>query len=330
MADVVLVAACSHSPYLYTSPELWDEGRRRRRIHPDVPIDPPEVNEAKHAQCMKAFATLREKVEAVKPDVLLVFGDDQYEQFNFSNFPAFGLYIGEEVAGTHPEVYGPRILLRDFETPERTVKAPGHPELGKRLAEALFERDFDLAFSLERPNKERGIGHAFINPSFYLDPAYDIPIVPFWVNCYFPPQPTGKRCYRLGKAVREALADVPLDVRVAVVASGGLWHTPGMPNQLLDENFDQGILQRLRAGDALSLADFFDETPWQYPAEPPPGELRGMMGWTGMTGGPGSGTGETRNWLIAAAVVDGMAPTFLDYVPVYASPCGMGFAYWDL
>lgn len=55
-----------------------------------------------------------------------------------------------------------------------------------------------------------------------------------------------------------------------------------------------------------------------------------MMGWTGMTGGPGSGTGETRNWLIAAAVVDGMAPTFLDYVPVYASPCGMGFAYWDL
>jgi hypothetical protein len=42
----------------------------------------------------------------------------------------------------------------------------------------------------------------------------------------------------------------------------------------------------------------------------------------------GSGAGETRNWLIAAAVMEGKPADYADYVPVYASPCGMGFAYW--
>jgi hypothetical protein len=45
--------------------------------------------------------------------------------------------------------------------------------------------------------------------------------------------------------------------------------------------------------------------------------------------GLGSGTGEIRNWLIAAAVAGESPATIVDYVPVYASPCGMGFAYWD-
>ena len=49
-----------------------------------------------------------------------------------------------------------------------------------------------------------------------------------------------------------------------------------------------------------------------------------------MSAGVGSGVGETRNWLVAAAVADGVGGSVVDYVPVYASPCGMGFAYWDM
>ena len=46
--------------------------------------------------------------------------------------------------------------------------------------------------------------------------------------------------------------------------------------------------------------------------------------------GIGSGTGETRNWVVAAGAADGKPGVVLDYVPVFSSPCGMGFAYWDL
>ncbi len=45
--------------------------------------------------------------------------------------------------------------------------------------------------------------------------------------------------------------------------------------------------------------------------------------------GLGSGTGETRNWVAAASMVDGIPGTVVDYIPVYASPCGVSFAYWE-
>src|SRR6266540_2734454 len=170
MAEIVLVEAMSHSPYLYSPPEWWDENRQRRPISPKVPVDSFETNQAKHAQCMENFGKLRERVEETKPDVLLVFGDDQLEQFNFNNFPAFGIYLGEELIGTDPTFLGRRILHGENVEKPGQVVGKGHPELGKRLIESLMDRGFDIAFSLERPNKERGIGHAFVNPSYYVNP----------------------------------------------------------------------------------------------------------------------------------------------------------------
>ena len=52
-------------------------------------------------------------------------------------------------------------------------------------------------------------------------------------------------------------------------------------------------------------------------------------GGTGILLGVGGGTGETRNWIVAAAVADGQPATVIDYVPIYASPIGTSFAYWD-
>ena len=74
----------------------------------------------------------------------------------------------------------------------------------------LVSDGFDLAFSNELPDEHEGMGHAFMRPMYYLDPEYKLPMVPFSVNCYYGPQPTGKRCYQLGRAVRAA------SVRVSV------------------------------------------------------------------------------------------------------------------
>ena len=78
------------------------------------------------------------------------------------------------------------------------------------------------------------------------------------------------------------------------------------------------------------MADEFDAEGASPPADYSPQTARWIDGGTGMYTGIGSGTGETRNWVAAAGVADGKAGVVLDYVPVFASPCGMGFAYWDM
>lgn len=335
MARVVLVAACSHSPYLFDTPDTWTASRERRQLRHDVPWDSAEVNAAKHARCMSAFATLREKLAAAKPDVLLVFGDDQYEQFRFTNFPAFALCLAEAFEATAPPVFSGGLMRKGWPevSAEHRVRARGHPELGKHLTVGLMSRGFDVAFCLDLPDKEHGLGHAFSHPSYYIDPDYSVPILPFFINCYYPPQPTGRRCYELGRAVRQLIQDAPTDLRVAVLGSGGLWHTPIWPGAYLDEAFDHAVLEAVRAGDARQMAEVLDQTPWKHPLMAPPNLppflADAVLGVTGMPGGVASGSGETRNWIAAAAVADGMPGTVVDYVPVYASPCGMGFAYWD-
>jgi hypothetical protein len=167
-----------------------------------------------------------------------------------------------------------------------------------------------------------------MRPSYYLIPEYDVPTIPFFVNCYFGPQPTGRRCFELGSAVRKIIESYPEDLRVAVLGSGGLWHTPGAPNAYLDEAFEQDILAAFAAGAPRVAAEQFDAK-GQLLSSSDPEEVKRASGGTGVLLGLGSGTGEIRNWLIAAAVAGESPATIVDYVPVYASPCGMGFAYWD-
>lgn len=99
VAEVTLVAATSHSPFLYNPPEQWNETRDARPVRADVPYDSVETNIEKFKRCMAAFDVLRERVQEAKPDVLLIFGDDQNEVFHFDNFPAFGLFLGAEFEG---------------------------------------------------------------------------------------------------------------------------------------------------------------------------------------------------------------------------------------
>jgi len=117
---------------------------------------------------------------------------------------------------------------------------------------------------------------------------------------------TAARCYEFGKALRKAIEEAPQDLRVAVVGSGGLWHTPGAKAAYLDEDFDREMLKYLEAGDIKGMAAHFDSY------HIPEGDTSQYIGVrarqaTGMPGfgGPQGGTRETCNWIIAAAVADG-------------------------
>lgn len=337
MARVCTVIATSHSPFLFAPSAEWEPGRAMRLarggLSPDTKVDTVEENAAKERRVKAAFGVLHDRLQAAKPDVLLIFGDDQLEQFDFKNFPAFAMFTGPSYSGYK---ISRRIGLpvqpnrpERPKTPENWVTVKTNQEFSHALMRELMSDGFDLAFSNELSDPEEGMGHAFLRPMFYLDPEYRIPSVPISVNCYFGPQPTAKRCYQLGRAVRAAIERMPLDLRVAVIGSGGLWHLPNYPNSWLDETFDANILAGVKSGDARKMAEYFDtlQLPNYDPADPASVKL--VSGGTGMVLGLGGGSGETRNWIIAGAVADGKPGTVVDYIPIYASPIGAGWAYWE-
>src|SRR4030095_5695292 len=227
MATLVGIFNMTHSPFCYMPPEKWNDVRASRARGADVRGEDVAPNRAKAARISLAFTALRARLAAAAPDVLVVFGDDQLESFDFTNFPTFGVYAGETFEGA---------LSNGI-----AAKLSGHPALGLALLTGLMRRGFDPALCLDSPKPERNIGHAFFRPAESLTDLTTA-IVPIFVNCYYAPQPTAQRCYQLGVAIREIIAEYPENLRIAVVGSGGLWHTPRAADAYLDQNFDLPLL----------------------------------------------------------------------------------------
>lgn len=327
----------SHSPYLFADADEWERARSARAAiphayDPSVPVDDAELNLAKQQRCVDAMARLRKELEEARPDAIIVFGDDQLEQFTFQNFPALCIFTGESFSGYKLSPYfGLPIPGEDRKerprTSEHWVEMKSHPALARHLMTDLMRRGFDLAFSNEV--NSHGIGHAFTRPFLHLRPQFDIPVIPVYINCYYGPQPTGQRCYEFGRAIAEAVAAFPQDMRIAVLGSGGLWHTPMVKKALIDPDFDSSILNAVRSGSASDMAAAFDARAPRV--DPDDAEMVDRLSaGTGMVLGFGSGTGETRNWIAAAATADGIPGEIIDYIEVNASPVGAGFAYWKL
>jgi hypothetical protein len=201
----------------------------------------------------------------------------------------------------------------------------------------LLARGFDPAFSLDLPPAGHGLPHAIMNPLNSLTDL-SIPVVPILLNCYYTPQITALRAYQIGRAVRDVMDADPSSRRVAVIGSGGLWHTSGGMDAYIDEAFDNALLACMQAGDIERMARYFDD--YRVAAADRSQRLTARTTSTDLqqsgfesTGlppapGPQGGTRETCCWIAAAAVAHGKPATVVDYVPVYASPTGLGFAYW--
>jgi Catalytic LigB subunit of aromatic ring-opening dioxygenase len=371
LAVLCSVIATSHSPFLFIRGEQWGPIRELRnrsgRYAPGTPVDPVDENVAKHARCISALGELRRQLDSARPDVLIIFGDDQDEQFSLATMPSLAVFAGEEFAGYRISRFegvplpGTARAERP-KTSEHWASVRGHPGLGRHLVTGLVRNGFDPAFMLTLPDQDEGMSHAFMRPLHCLRPACDLPVVPVFVNCFYGPQPTAARCYQVGRAVRELIGSWPEDLRVAVIGSGGLWHTPLDPGATIDERFDADILAAVRAGGARAMAAVFDQgLEVSNPKASRSSEAGGAgtggagtggtgtggtgtggtgtggtgtggtgTGGTGMVLGYGSGTGETRNWVAAAAVADGIPGTVVDSVPIWASPIGVAFAYWPL
>ncbi len=297
-----------------------------------MPIESDEVNIEKARRTHEGFRVLREKIAEIKPDVLIVFSDDQLECFDFNNYPAFAIYVGKEYRKNPTRraggVDGEALMGRHAE-PGHVF--PGHPEMAVSLLRGVMKRGFDPAFCMDMPKPERGLAGGIIRTAEELT-DWTVPIVPVMMNVYFAPQATGMRCYQFGKAVREVIDEHPGNLRVGVVGSGGLWHTPGEKGAWLNTEFDLKVLELLAKGDAKGMAEYFDA----YVPDPEDTSQdistprRGVTGMPPVEAGPQFGTRETCTWIAAAAATEGLPHVIVDYVDVFASPVGNAFAYCEV
>ena len=132
--------------------ELWRQRRTGRPIREDVPIEDDATNISKANRTHEGFRVLREKVAELAPDVLIVFSDDQLECFDFNNYPAFAIYVGEEFRKS-PRVRSDPQIGRHAD-PGFTFK--GHPELAVSVLTGVMARGFDPALVLTGHENELG------------------------------------------------------------------------------------------------------------------------------------------------------------------------------
>jgi len=317
MAQVVIGVGTSHSPQLSVRAADWHVLREKdehdprldykallRRAKPGLEAElTPEKFRQRDEACQAAIKTLGEALQKSKADVVVIFGDDQHEQFHDDNMPTFAVYHGQSVpvvthTGRSPAAW------KDAEERGWAPTAPEY-ETESALAEHLIRALTDAEFDVARCNKLRpevGVGHAFSFLYRRVLPGSRLPMVPVMVNTYYPPnQPTPKRCYDFGRAVRAAMESWDGDKRVALMASGGLSHV------VIDEENDQVVIEGLKTKKAEILFGLPRERLW-------------------------GGTSEILNWVALAGAMEDRALKYLEYVTTYRSPaatgCGMAFAYW--
>ncbi len=329
MAKIVLGIGVSHSPLMALEGKRWAEraadDRRNQRLNtPDgryvsydqladetgSPWEADATEErflALDAACQAALDRLADELEAATPDVVVIVGDDQGELFSPSNVPALGVYCGAEVV-MHPRKITDKTpawvgAISSQYAMDAAHAFPGSPDLARAIITGLIEREFDVAASsrVEQPEK-LGFGHAYGFVIARLFKKRTIPVVPVLLNTYFPPNvPTPKRCYDLGRALREVVSACPGDARIAVAASGGLSHF------VVDEELDREIVSAIRVGDNTVLR--------RLPAHK-------LI----------AGSSEILNWVVAAGMVEDLPNKWIEYHPIRRTPAGTGigaaFSAW--
>jgi hypothetical protein len=331
MARIVLGIGTSHTPMLNLGPEDWPRfeelDRRRAHLHKDgrpatfdellaaaplVDIT-QEAHARRHAEAMAALDRLHETLIEAKLDVVVIVGDDQKELYHDDHMPSVLVYRGETIANVpnrttramDPDVawrpdWARRASARYYEETE-TRHYPVDAGLANHLIASLIDREFDVATANALPEGE-GEGHAFGFVHQRILNRAAIPIVPLFLNTYYPPnQPSPRRCYKLGQAIREAIEAYPEDLRVGIVASGGLSHFT------IDEALDGEVIRALREKDSGALQSL------------PRERLN-------------SGNSEIRNWICAAGALEHLDLKWVHYAPGYRTLAGTGtglcFGYW--
>lgn len=251
MAQLCLGLATSHLAHIVNARELGD---------------PAQV-----AAFDVGYRRLAAALDAAAPDVALIISAEHVNKFFIDNMPAFCVGMFDAFSGPT------EARKRDFGIPYRQV--PSDPDFARYLIERELDEGVDWAVA-----EHWEVDHGIMVPLSQLDPGGCYPMVPIFINCAAPPLPSPRRCYAVGRWLAEAVALWPSQKRVAIIATGGLSHSPGSALQgLINSEFDCRFLDDFCAGRGKSLATLSDY------------EIAKT----------GTSTGEIRSWIMLAGAFAG-------------------------
>lgn len=264
MAQLVYAGATSHVSGIIRTPDA-----------------DPQYTELLDTAWKRMSANLR----AAAPDVVIVIGTDHQETYGLENYPIFAIGQADEYPAWN-----------EHGIPGGT--STGAPEVSAQLHEALVHGGIDISVSMEMP-----LDHGYTVPMQRLD-IEDLPIVPVFINCNQLPLPTLTRARQLGETLRAAIEALPADLRVAVLATGGVSHWVALPQQgEINVEWDDRFLTLVTEGDLDAITRMTDAEILEE---------------------AGNGALEIRTWVAASACAGGLGGERLAYAPMYPWVTGIG------
>jgi hypothetical protein len=315
MANIVRrLMTSDQTPEKMRDPKNWPAGMRE-----EWGEDEGLASAGKHrAEQVRGLRAVREALDAFDPDFVLIWGDDQYENFREDLLTPFCVYVMNEIdSPLFKKSKGLGAAKNVWDEPaDKVIRVKCHAEGGDFLARNLIGNGFDVAWSHGlRHAKE--LGHAFLRTVLYLDydrKGFDYPIVPFHVNCYGsnlrvpagriqgpqglnlipPPSPPPWRCYDLGVQISRIIQDSPW--RVAMIGSSSWSHgslTAKHHFMYPDIEADRERLSELKAGEFKRWRQIDPNQMLQ------------------------SGQHEMLNWVCLAGAMEGKTPQVLSFSETY-------------
>jgi protocatechuate 4,5-dioxygenase beta chain len=257
---------------------------------PHMPNSPGQVvREGERSEVGQLFGAVREHVDAVNPDVLVVFDTDHFAMWFYDRLPTFAIGVAETTFGPGTDDW-PGLVSYD--------EVPVHEPLARYLHTSGIENGFDFTLT-----EEFTVDHSIIVPLHFLNGEGQAlrmrrPMVPIWVNGIAPPLPRARRCYALGEMVRKAVEAWPSQIRVAAIASGALSGDiggprarEGQPAAPPDEAWVRQVVSRMQKGEVNEL---LNEATQERILQ------------------AGNVSGEMLNWIALLGFVGGRTPRFLE------------------
>jgi catalytic LigB subunit of aromatic ring-opening dioxygenase len=224
-------------------PANWPEGMRAEWADDRGAAAGREYNR----RAFEATRKLRAQLDAFKPDLVIIYGDDQYENFVEDIVPPFCIYIMDEME-SRPFAGGlsgePRRNVWS-EPADQVFRHRGHSRAGRYLMNHLRDAGMHMPYAY-RLRYKLGLAHSFIYTLLYLDPdrkGFPYPVLPIHINCYGgnvirqrggtlaptamddepdPSAPSADACFDMGSAIGRAIAASPW--RTAIIGSASWGH----------------------------------------------------------------------------------------------------------
>ncbi len=172
------------------------------------------------------YEPVKEWLNDVQPDIAIVVYNDHGLNFFLDKVPTIALGCADHYENAD-EGWGLQTLA-SFE---------GDAAFSWHMAESLINQEFDLTTC-----QEMLVDHGFIVPMALMWrhlPEWPVKGIPLAINTVQHPIPSGRRLYKLGKALRKAIESYPEDLKVVIFGTGGMSHQlQGERAGVIDVDFD--------------------------------------------------------------------------------------------